>query len=55
MEVLPELSMYLPKGKLPEKDKNIRWSVVFPFKGESYVTHRDLENDYELFEEYKHK
>ena len=55
MEVLPELSMYLPKGELPERDNNILWSVVFPFKGESYVTHMDLENDYDIFEEYKHK
>lgn len=41
MEVLPELSMYLPKGKAP--------------KGKSYVTHRDLERDYVLFESYPHK
>ena len=55
MEVLPDLSMYIPKGELPEKDNNIPWSVAFPFKGESYVTHMDLENDYVIFEEYKHK
>lgn len=46
MEVLPELSMYLPKGEAPKR---------FPFKGESYVTHRDLERDYALFEVYPHK
>ena len=55
MEVLPELSMYIPKGELPEKDENLPWSVAFSFKGVSYVTHNDLEKDYELFEEYKHK
>lgn len=55
MEVLPELSMYLPKGEAPKRNKNIRWSVLFPFKGESYVTHRDLERDYALFEAYQHK
>lgn len=46
MEVLPELSLYLPKGEAPKR---------FPFKGESYVTHRDLERDYALFEAYQHK
>ena len=41
IEVLPALSMYLPKGKAPN--------------GNSYVTHRALEKDYVLFEEYPHK
>lgn len=41
MEVLPDLSLYLPKGKAP--------------KGKSYVPHRALENEYVLFESYPHK
>ena len=55
IEVVPDLSMYIPKNEIPKKDDKLPWSVEFPFIGLSYLTHNDLINDYDLFERYDHK
>jgi len=53
-ETVHDLTMYLPKKKLPTKDPNQRWSIAMPFCGADYVAPWDLREYYKAFATYPH-
>ncbi len=50
-----DLTMYIPKGEIPERSKDDCWCPTFPFSGEEYVTGSELEEYYEKYADYPHK
>lgn len=55
--VVPELALYIPKdGYNPIKiDRKIPWSSGFSGKDYEYVSFSELDNHYQLFEQYNHR
>lgn len=55
--VVPKLTLYIPQeGYNPTKqDKDIPWSTGFSGKGYEYVGFHELDNHYQLFEQYDHR
>ncbi len=50
-----DLTMYIPKGKIPERSADERWCVAFPHPEEKYVMSYELDEYYEKYADYPHK